>query len=71
MLLRILEFGLVFFIILVFITQILIPILRQTPVFPLFRAEEKLSNTLAQTHQKLVEKRIKKDIDTINKREEM
>jgi septation ring formation regulator EzrA len=59
------ELCLVVLILAIFITQIIIPFLRGTSLFPIFKKEAILLEKLEEEKQKVVEKRIVKEINKL------
>ena len=66
-LLAALELFLLAALLLVTITQVAIPLLRGTPLFPLFREESRLEKELSEARQELEEAKLKKEIEDTNK----
>lgn len=50
-------------IILVFLTQVFVPLWRVTPLFPIFRREYKLETKLEEKRQEALEAKIQRDIE--------
>jgi hypothetical protein len=69
MLLAVLEFAVATLLIGFVGTQVVFPIMRGTPLFPLLRKEAKLHSDLAGVKQQVVEKKIEQEIKTIKEKE--
>jgi hypothetical protein len=63
----ILEFVLVALILITLITQIILPFMRGTPIFPIFRKEAVLLKKLEEVNQQVVEKNLTDKITKIKK----
>lgn len=63
MFLRLLEFVIVFFIIWTAIIQMLIPLMRGKPMFPIFRKQKDLEAKIAENMQTLHELDLEKKVD--------
>ena len=53
----------------IFISQILIPLLIGSKLFPMFRKEAKLKSQISDTRQQIIEKDLKKQITKMKKKE--
>jgi hypothetical protein len=51
-----------------FVTQMVLPTIRGTKWFPMFKKEAKLASELVDVNQKVVEKDLAVDIETLKKR---
>lgn len=60
--LRVLEYSVIVLLIVLVITQVLVPLFRGTKVFPLFRREGQLVSKLIDTRQQKVEKGLEQKI---------
>ena len=65
MLLKLIEFVAVVFICWTFLSQIAVPIIRGTKLFPILRKEFKLKQDLSQAKQEEVEKDLQNNINKI------
>jgi len=63
--LAVLEITFFCIIIVIVITQMIIPAIRGTVLFPIFRQERVLENELQSEKQKNVEKELKNDIENL------
>lgn len=52
-----------------FMSQIIIPLLRQTQTLPMFHKEKKLRDDMKELNQKIVEKNLEKEIKNKQKKE--
>jgi hypothetical protein len=52
-----------------FITQIITPVIKGTVLFPMFRKEQKLLKEKSEVLQKVNEKKIESEIETLKKKE--
>lgn len=51
-----------------FVTQMVLPTIRGTKWFPMFKKEAKLASELTDVNQKVVEKELATDIENLKKR---
>lgn len=63
-----LELLLFFVVIVVSITQIFIPIMRGTVLFPIFRKERILEEGIQKAKQNIVEEKLAKDLNNLTKK---
>jgi hypothetical protein len=60
----VIEIILVLAILMFMVTQVFLPIIRGTPMYPFFKSKEpKLSKDLKEARQKVVESNLKKEVD--------
>lgn len=67
MLLSILEWAILGVLMLLFVTQIFLPLWRGTPIFPLFSRERKLEAEKDRVKQEVVEDDLEREIKTLRR----
>jgi hypothetical protein len=67
--LDVLEITLAILIIWFFVTQMILPVLRGTPVLPIFRKEAKLQAEMEKVNQEIIEKKMEEEIKTTKQKE--
>ena len=71
MFLAVLELAVTALLIGFILTQVILPMMRGTSMFPIFRKESRLRSDLADVKQQSVEKKIEQEIKNIKEKENL